>query len=300
MDFNTLKIFYKVAELKQVTAAAEYLGRSQSSISERLKKLEESLDTRLYKSTKDGITLTVSGEMLFERAKKIIADFEIIKHDIKGLNKERSHVKISTTHPFISHFIVNTLPLMAEEYPNLTIEMVYNDSPLDLILGEADINIRPYENEEKKPEIEQLPLTKVQMQLFASKEYLERNGTPNKNTDLVNHIMIASAHDMIDPTNPPWPFSMAKKHKRPIFQFSPAHSIQQAVEFGMGIAALSEEMVKMNKSNVVHVLTSEKHDIDMRYCCLKKIKNDPHIVFLYNAFKKHLEEINNASDVNSF
>ena len=304
MDLDALRIFYKAAELEQITATAKYFGKSQGAISDRLRRLEKDLKTKLYKVGKDGISLTPAGEALFKKAKRIISDVEIAQHNIRELSGDNINFKVSTTHPFISHFLMDTLASFSKEHSNVDISMTYNDTPLDLIVRDTDVAIRSYITEKDSVHMEQIPLTTIRMKLFASKEYLKRNGTPEKISDLENHIIVMPEDEMFRTDKHYDWFStliskQIPKHKRATLKFSPSQFMQKAIELGMGIGTLSEEMVKVDDINVINVLGDVvTHEIDLYYTCLKDIKDDPYIVSLYEILKEYLEKMNNPSTVN--
>ena len=64
------RIFYTVAQCGSISAAARHLYISQPAISKAIQKLEQNLDTVLFKRSSRGVTLTPDGELLFEKVKE--------------------------------------------------------------------------------------------------------------------------------------------------------------------------------------------------------------------------------------
>ena len=60
------KVFYHVAKCENLTAAAAELSVSQPAVSQVLKQLERSLDTKLFLRASKGIRLTEQGQILYE------------------------------------------------------------------------------------------------------------------------------------------------------------------------------------------------------------------------------------------
>ncbi len=58
-------IFYTVGRKGRICQAARELYISQPAITKAIKKLEENLDTVLFKRTSRGVTLTPDGSFLF-------------------------------------------------------------------------------------------------------------------------------------------------------------------------------------------------------------------------------------------
>ena len=64
IDMTALRSFAAVAEVGGVTKASGFLNLTQSAVSMQLKRLEESLDTKLLDRSGRGVTLTGAGEQL--------------------------------------------------------------------------------------------------------------------------------------------------------------------------------------------------------------------------------------------
>lgn len=76
LDTDLLRCFVTVAEDRNFTVAGTRLGRSQSAISVRIKKLEDLLGGQLLLRNNQGVVLTEKGKMLYPGAKKILNDSE--------------------------------------------------------------------------------------------------------------------------------------------------------------------------------------------------------------------------------
>lgn len=72
MDIGALKTFLEVAKTRHFGHAAENLFVSQSTVSARIRALEESLATELFVRERGNIHLTKSGEALVSHAKSIL------------------------------------------------------------------------------------------------------------------------------------------------------------------------------------------------------------------------------------
>lgn len=86
MELRTLKYFAAVAEELNITKAAAILNISQPPLSVQIKKLEEELDTQLFKRGKRSLQLTDSGQLLYQRAKEMIRLSEQAEAEIRSMN----------------------------------------------------------------------------------------------------------------------------------------------------------------------------------------------------------------------
>ena len=72
IDFELYRIFYTVANNKNITKAAEESNISQPAISKSIKNLEEQLGGQLFVRTKRGVILTEEGYEFYIYIKQAI------------------------------------------------------------------------------------------------------------------------------------------------------------------------------------------------------------------------------------
>ena len=68
-NLSLYHIFYTVSRTGNISTAAKELYISQPAISRAIKKLENNLDTTLFKRSSRGVTLTPDGQILYEKVK---------------------------------------------------------------------------------------------------------------------------------------------------------------------------------------------------------------------------------------
>jgi DNA-binding transcriptional LysR family regulator len=73
MEFATLEIFCTVATEQSVSRAARLMSRVQSSVSARIRLLEKGMQTALFSRDGKRMTLTPSGQRLFDYAQRLLA-----------------------------------------------------------------------------------------------------------------------------------------------------------------------------------------------------------------------------------
>lgn len=72
LDIDSLRSFVTVADAGGFTAAGDLLGRTQSAVSVKIKKLEEGLGRRLFERTSRSLSLTPDGELLLGYARRLL------------------------------------------------------------------------------------------------------------------------------------------------------------------------------------------------------------------------------------
>ncbi|MGE6536735.1 LysR family transcriptional regulator [Bacillus luti] len=84
MEMNDLIIFKTVASVGSISKAAKELGYVQPNVTERIKKLEEELETPLLHRDNKGVSLLPSGDILLGYTNKILTLLEEAKNEIKA------------------------------------------------------------------------------------------------------------------------------------------------------------------------------------------------------------------------
>ena len=72
IDFELYRIFYVVANNKNITKASQELMISQPAVTKSIKNLEDQLGGTLFVRTKKGVILTPEGEELYKYIKQAI------------------------------------------------------------------------------------------------------------------------------------------------------------------------------------------------------------------------------------
>src|SRR6516162_9644209 len=85
LDVTGLRYFLAIARHANLTRAAGELGVTQPALTIALRRLEEALGTTLFVRTREGVTITATGEELVHHATEVLAGLERAEHAIAGL-----------------------------------------------------------------------------------------------------------------------------------------------------------------------------------------------------------------------
>jgi DNA-binding transcriptional LysR family regulator len=121
-DFTQLRTFIAVAESGSVSAGAERVFLSQSSVSEQLKKLEERAGQPLFVRSKQGVSATPAGSRLLDHARRIIAMSEAAFEDLQGRSLD-GELRIAITDYYRPHEIARILKTFSEQHPRLKLHV---------------------------------------------------------------------------------------------------------------------------------------------------------------------------------
>lgn len=142
MDIRQLETFVAVVENKSFTKASEMLYVSQPTVSNHISNLEKELDTVLFIRTKRNVTLTKSGDILYEHAKNIILAYRTMTSELKSYNQNtEGHLNIYASSVPRKFLLPKLLKDFSAKYPNVSYSLVNDDSQtvLDgLMIGETD------------------------------------------------------------------------------------------------------------------------------------------------------------------
>ncbi|NOZ65807.1 MAG: LysR family transcriptional regulator [Alphaproteobacteria bacterium] len=254
MDWDKLRIFHVVASSGSFTHAGEKLYLSQSAVSRQIRALEESLNTVLFNRHARGLSLTDEGETLFKTAEEVVSKIHVTEQQlIEGTDVPRGELKVTTTSGFGSTWMINHIRLFIEKYPEIHVQLLVNDSDLDLTTREADVAIRF--RTAHQLDLIQKQIAVFHHHLYASPEYLSRKGRPKTINDLDDHDLITYGDVVRGPSRDiDWILNREDGEKRtPILRINSIYGVLQAIKSGLGIAALPDYLVK-GSTNVVQIL----------------------------------------------
>jgi DNA-binding transcriptional LysR family regulator len=256
MDWDKLRVFHAVAEAGSFTHAGESLNLSQSAVSRQISALEESLSVPLFHRHARGLILTEQGELLFKTAREVFAKLAMAEGLIsESKDRPKGPLKITTTVAFGSIWLTPRIREFLDLYPEIQVSLVVDDSELDLSMREADVAIRM--SPPRQPDLIQRHLVTVQVHIYATSEYLQRYGTPQRPEDLEEHRVIVYGEDARPPVpGVNWLLEVGTKSghdRRPILTVNNTYGMLRAIMSGLGVAALPD-FVANEHSSLVRVL----------------------------------------------
>ncbi|MFO1314019.1 MAG: LysR family transcriptional regulator [Burkholderiales bacterium] len=124
MELYQLRSFAAVAELGQLTRAAEKLHVSQPAVSAQIKALEDELGVALFERTPSGMVLTSAGRALLPEAENLVAAAQALRSHARSIRGEVvGRVRVGTVADPEFVRVGDFLARALEEYPLLEIEL---------------------------------------------------------------------------------------------------------------------------------------------------------------------------------
>lgn len=199
MSEGDLGFFVLLARRESFVETAREIGITASAVSRRLARLEDRLGVRLLNRTTRRVSLTGEGEAYFKKAVRLLGEIEDLENSLRaGREKPSGLLRINATFGFSREYIAPTVAEFRETYPNVDVQLVVSDAPLNLIEEGFDLNIR-FSTPPNSALIQRL-LQRNRRFICASPAYLEKHGPPKNLHELAQHncIVLRQEHDIYD------------------------------------------------------------------------------------------------------
>ncbi|MEJ7932185.1 LysR family transcriptional regulator [Ramlibacter sp. AN1015] len=190
MNWNDVQHFLAVASGGGLPAAARNLGVSQVTAWRHVRRLEETLNVRLFEERKTGYVVSPEGQRLLESAQRMEAELARVREGLAGGPGEvAGEVRLTAPEVIASALLAERLTELHGEWPQLRIELVTGSPASGLIKRETDIALR-YEDISHGDFVVEGSFS-VGFGVYASAEYLERHGRPVAMDRFEGHTLIA-------------------------------------------------------------------------------------------------------------
>ena len=98
MDLKELEYFKMVCEQKSITKAAHALYMTPQGLSRIIKNIENEMGATLLNRTASGISLTRSGEYLYEHLTDFLGPYHMVCSEIRCMEQQETNRRIITHH----------------------------------------------------------------------------------------------------------------------------------------------------------------------------------------------------------
>jgi DNA-binding transcriptional LysR family regulator len=206
-DLRDLDAFVAVARTRNFRRAALEQHVSVSSLSQRLRDMEERLGVRLMNRTTRSVALTEAGELLLARVGPVISDVDAALDEIRGLRGMPSgRLRINAPPPAIDLVLASMVAPFLQAHPQIELEIVGDSSFVDIVATGFDAGVRY--GEHLAQDMIAVPLGFPQRYaVVASPQYIAQHGRPKHPKDLLDHPAIRTRFG--NGVMPDWEFEKA-------------------------------------------------------------------------------------------
>ncbi len=183
---RALRYFIKLADTLSFSETASFFRVPSSSVSRRIRDLEEQLGIELFHRTTRSVRLTDLGQLYFNDVNPAIQGIQLADDLVSEQSKRPSGLIRITAMPGYGELLV--LPALEELqrlYPEIVLDVDFTDQVIDLASNAMDIAIRA--SSALPDYVVARRLTDHQFVLVASSAYLAENGVPRSVSDLEMH-----------------------------------------------------------------------------------------------------------------
>jgi DNA-binding transcriptional LysR family regulator len=144
-SLDDLRVFCAVADAGSLTAAGDAVGLSLSSVSARLKALEEAFGTELCRRSHKGVQLTPAGVRLQAHARDLLEKAALVTEDVTEFGTQpRGLVRLAANTTAVTEHLPDLLAAFLAAHPRIDVALVEGVSA-DVLKqvreGQADIGI---------------------------------------------------------------------------------------------------------------------------------------------------------------
>jgi DNA-binding transcriptional LysR family regulator len=187
-DLDDLNAFVAVARAKGFRDGARVSGSSASRLSEAVRRLETKLGVRLINRTTRSVLLTEAGQGLLERLSPALSEVEAALDAVSGLrDKPAGTLRLNVPVSAVRLVLPGIVPPFLAAYPGIKLEVMAEDSFVDVLAAGCDAGIRYDERLEQDMIAVPIGPREQRFALAASAAYLDRHGRPQHPRDLLNH-----------------------------------------------------------------------------------------------------------------
>ena len=190
-DLSDLTAFVAVARSGGFRDAARAVGSSASSLSEAVRRLETKLGVRLLNRTTRSVAPTQAGAQLLDRLGPALVEIESALDVVNGF-RDRPAGTLRLNVPVSAARLVLPLivPPFLAAYPEINLEVIVEDSFVDMLAAGCDAGIRYEERLEQDMVAIPIGPREQRFAAAASPSYLDRKGRPEHPRDLLAHACL--------------------------------------------------------------------------------------------------------------
>jgi DNA-binding transcriptional LysR family regulator len=194
LSADDLLVLLAVARSGRFTAAARVLGLNHTTIARRIAALEEELGGRVLTRAGAGWILTPLGDRAVTAAESVERALEPLaspagEHGLTGL------IRLSATDGFSGYIASPAMAAVRRRHPGLALEIVTGTRQASQQRAGADLEVVVGRPQVRRAEA--LRLGEYVLGLYASRDYLRREGTPATPQDLAGAPLIYFIESML-------------------------------------------------------------------------------------------------------
>jgi DNA-binding transcriptional LysR family regulator len=143
LNWDDLRIFLTVARAGSISSGARQLELQHSTVSRRMRKLEQDLGVRLFDKVPSGYALTVAGESLVKAAVRMEREVFAVDGTLSGEDlKPSGSLRVTAIDNMATTVLMPMFTAFSRQYQDVSLHLMVSNSDVSLAQREADVAIR--------------------------------------------------------------------------------------------------------------------------------------------------------------
>ncbi|MBA1279590.1 MULTISPECIES: LysR family transcriptional regulator [Pseudomonadaceae] len=190
-NLTDVALFAAVVDAGGFRAAAQKRGLSASSLSDCMRRLESDVGLRLLNRTTRSVTPTAAGERLLERLRPALQQIDAAFNDLDDeAHRPVGTLKLNVPVPVARFLLPDLLARFLKLYPGVSVEVVMDNTFIDVNAGGYDAGVRYEESLAKDTIAVPIGPRRQRFVAAAAPAYLAAHGTPRHPEELEGHELL--------------------------------------------------------------------------------------------------------------
>ncbi|MEO1530274.1 MAG: LysR family transcriptional regulator, partial [Planctomycetota bacterium] len=247
LNWTEIRAAYLVGELQTLSRAAKHLGVHRSTLMRQITTLEEQVGRKIFIRRRDGYLPTEFGRELIAVARHVDKDIQaFFERRSSDDHSPRSVITIAAPSS-LSCLMMAALPPLRRLHPDLWCSFLDLDSPNDTATENADIAFSLHNV--ATPEYPAQIFTTLEMNLYASSDYVRDHGKLKTLTDLADHAFVCSYPNFGTDDTDAW-LRIHVPARNIVFRSTSKCALNSAIERGLGIGFMPTLIAEGNENLV--------------------------------------------------
>ncbi len=182
MEDHKLRVFCAVAETKSFSKASELIHLTQPAVSLQIQAMEELYETRLFDRSGNTINLTPAGEILYKRAKEILALYAEAQRNISEITGAiKGSLSVGASSTIGNYLLPSIISSFKKKVPQVHISLVVSNTKTiteKLNAGEIDIALVEGDVSKQRFAVETLIADELVVIMSPAHPWVERRNLP--------------------------------------------------------------------------------------------------------------------------
>lgn len=245
MDLRLLRTFQAVAELENITQAAERLNFTQPTVTAQIRQLEEHFGVRLFERLGKRLYITEAGRFLACQSANLLVLYEKLEGQMKDFTGRPEEVRLGISSPLMNYHLSSVVRHFRREKANLSLQV-------DLCLSGAEVENGLLNNRFDVGLLHEKPVSSLLSPFFWRKEAMIWVGC-------LDMVSLFQGKPLAE-----WPYlsfrpgtvmrekskvAMQEQEPDSLAEYSDSEGVKRAVLDGLGVAFLPERLVQAEVEN---------------------------------------------------